>query len=78
MRQLTQIDAEPSCKLADTQTELRSVLTSDMAPVICFVTSGDAHHEEAIEGRLATVTFLFFFYSATIAMSFYVPIRLGD
>jgi len=51
LRQLTQIDAEPSCKLADTQTELRSVLTSDMAPVICFVTSGDAHHEEAIQGR---------------------------
>jgi hypothetical protein len=50
--QLTQIDAESSCKLADTQTELRS-LTGDIAPVICFVTSGDAHHEEAIQGHLS-------------------------
>ena len=33
------------------------------------VTTGDMHHEDALQVILATVTFLLFFYSATIAMS---------
>ena len=51
LRQLTQIDAEPSGKLGHTQTELRSALTSDMAPRTLHRTTGDRHHEDALQGR---------------------------
>jgi hypothetical protein len=37
--------------------------------MLCIMTPGDTHHEDALQGVLATVTFLLFFYSTTIAMS---------
>jgi hypothetical protein len=40
-----------------------------MAPVLCFVTSGDSAMRKLIKVFLVTVTFLVFFYSTTVAMT---------
>ena len=37
--------------------------------MLCFETPGEAHHDSIATGYISTVTFLFFFYSTTIAMS---------
>lgn len=49
---------------------LPSLFRSDIAPILWFTTSGDTHHGKLFKVVLATFTFLLFFYSATIAMSF--------
>ena len=50
MRQLTQIAAEPSCKLSDARTELRSALTSDIATRVLHRDTGSLHREDALQG----------------------------
>jgi hypothetical protein len=40
-----------------------------MAPGLCIITTGDMHHEDALQGGPCDRYFSVFFYSTTVAMS---------
>jgi hypothetical protein len=40
-----------------------------MAPMLCIVTTGDMHHEDALQGGFGDHYVSALFYSATIGMS---------
>ena len=48
-----------------------------MAPVLCFVTSGDTHHEETIEGRFGDCYFSVFLLLSHHRYEFHVRPGLG-
>jgi hypothetical protein len=66
----------PNIDLAHS-TVLPSLLSSDKAPVLCFVTTGDRTMRTLLRVTLATLTFLVFFYSTTIAMSLMYALDLA-
>jgi hypothetical protein len=44
-------------------------MKGDIGAVLCFATPGDRTMKTLLRVALATITFLFFFYSTTIATS---------